>query len=307
MLFKFEFLHKITLSFASLSPLCLLHYLSLNTSRRAQPTTNNMGKKGDPKKSLAAKAIVKLVLSLPDEIVKHWLSAAMIVSLLVSGGLRSSKISVDDVTHALNRNPAFSTRRFGFKNILCFRSACVHDQAALDPDFEPGVLPSTFFQNVRFESEVGAIDDYKNGGTVRDKTTTGCRGWSGPTYQKLANYSGKEFLEQEALRSGLLLKDMIPLASIFGGRKDSDKFVVAFSTDVNGALDFSVPSKTCSLSACDGNGLCSNCAQLSPSLAMINFQARKEIDESNSVSRPLLGKLFRSNHLTGGSSRNTLL
>jgi hypothetical protein len=69
-----------------------------------------MGKKGDPKKSLAAKAIVKLVLSLPDEIVKHWLSAAMIVSLLVSGGLRSSKISVDDVTHALNRNPAFSTR-----------------------------------------------------------------------------------------------------------------------------------------------------------------------------------------------------
>jgi hypothetical protein len=259
-------------------------------------------KRIDPKKKQAYKSIVNLVNRLPSDKIETWLSVSELQSLLVNGGVQIDE-DVLRLAMRYHSRGLFDSRRFGRRNMTYYRhSSCAGDPTT--PDTRQPIcleLPSDYFKGPDYQNDVDAIADFlctmqsadnappfSKKRPVEDSnvdTLLPCRGWSGPTYQKLILLSKKDFLDQGFESFGTVPamdQKRFPLSRVFINRKHYGEFVV--EPDVmaasNTTSDRASMAYTIRATSCEGSPdgrRCPCCKQLSKSMEGINRQATKVV------------------------------
>ena len=205
----------------------------------------------DPKKKQACKSIINLVNRLPSDKIQTWLSLSELQSLLLVGGVQIDEDVLCLAMGSYSRGQ-FDSRQFGRRPVRYYRhSSCAGDPTT--PDTRQPIcleLPSDYFRGPDCQHDVEAVADFlcrmesadntpplSKKRPVEDSnvvTLLPCRGWSGPTYQKLILLSKKDTLDQRFESIGTVTaKDQkrFPLARVFSNRKDYGEFVVDSTSD----------------------------------------------------------------------------
>jgi hypothetical protein len=272
-------------------------------------------KKGDPKKSKAYKSIVTLVCRLPSEMTKTWLPTSKLCSLLVEGGV-AAQLTTEHVRSAMRYHSKSLFDSRPFQKETWYRHA-TNFADPTTPDMQPLAihgafqLPSDYFRGAEYACHVEAIAEFCNTPPPQttNKTSTprsskqkpkvetrSCRGWSGPTYQKLIALSLKDFIDYGVETSGNVPTELteFPLARFFSDRKNYGAFIIESE---KGGVPFASTESTyiirttscCQQGTYEGGGLCPDCRAFSRSLSSLQCQVKKDVE------------IHGKNHLTATS------
>jgi hypothetical protein len=242
-------------------------------------------KKGNPKRTAALKSIRTLIDGLPNGIKREWLSAEEILACLIRGAAPLSNCTVTDITDTFKGFLRDTYEVNTTSSVKYYRHASFHDipitpDNRQDPEIVVASISSDYFRQEQFDDVAASITDYRGpniSATVKtNNAVCRCPGWGGVDYGKIVEMSLREHSEDCAKRHVMVTDvDQFKLSSVFNGRKDYDKFVVAPDKELGFII---CPAATVECTGYVDSRRCSCCTGLGRSLAAINFQAKKRVE-----------------------------